>query len=80
MMAFIVGALKILAPLSVATIVFAEALGVSPGQVASLFKHRPGLMLRSLLAEIVAVPAAGAAYVAWRPRGLTPASRAAPAS
>jgi bile acid:Na+ symporter, BASS family len=55
--------LKIVTPLSVATIVFAEALGISPGQVASFFKDRPGLMLRSLVAAIVVVPAAALALV-----------------
>jgi BASS family bile acid:Na+ symporter len=54
----IIDALRIIAPLSVALIVFAEALGIAPSQVAAYFKDRPVVMLRALVATLVLVPAA----------------------
>ena len=54
----IVEALKIVAPLSVALVVFAEALGIAPQQVAAYFKDRPVVMLRALAAALILVPAA----------------------
>jgi BASS family bile acid:Na+ symporter len=54
----IIDALRIVAPLSVALIVFAEALGIAPSQVVAFFKDRPAVMLRSVFAALVLVPAA----------------------
>jgi BASS family bile acid:Na+ symporter len=45
------------APLSVALIVFAEALAIAPSGVVAYVKQRPGTMLRSLLAALVLAPA-----------------------
>jgi BASS family bile acid:Na+ symporter len=53
----IIEILKIVAPVSVALIVFAQGLGIAPGQVLGYWKERPGLMLRSLVAMLVLVPA-----------------------
>src|SRR5688572_21123755 len=54
----IIDVLRIVAPLSVALIVFAEALGIAPKQVVACFKDRPVVMLRALVAALVLVPAA----------------------
>ena len=54
----IIEGLKIIAPLSVALIVFAEALGISPAGVVAFFRDRPVVMLRSLVAALILVPAA----------------------
>ena len=54
----IIEGLKIIAPLSVALIVFAEALGISPAGVVAFFRERPVVMLRSLVAALILVPAA----------------------
>jgi BASS family bile acid:Na+ symporter len=54
----IVDALRIVAPLSVALIVFAEALRIAPIRVAAFVKEHPLVMLRSLVAALVLVPAA----------------------
>ena len=59
----IIEGLKIVAPLSVALIVFAEALGISPGGVVAFFRDRPLVMLRSLVAALVLVPAAALALI-----------------
>ncbi|HTO84079.1 MAG TPA: bile acid:sodium symporter, partial [Methylomirabilota bacterium] len=53
----IVDILKVIAPLSVALIVFCQGLVTSPGKVAAYFRERPWLMLRSLVAVLVLVPA-----------------------
>lgn len=53
----IIEGLKIVAPLAVALIVFAEALGISPRRVLAFFLDRPLVMLRSLAAALVVVPA-----------------------
>jgi len=50
--------LKFIAPLSVALIVFAEALGIAPSRVVAYFRDRPLVMLRSLAAALILVPAA----------------------
>lgn len=50
--------LKIVAPVSVALIVFSQGLGIAPGRVVAYFREQPGLMLRSLLATLVLVPLA----------------------
>jgi BASS family bile acid:Na+ symporter len=55
--------LKIVAPLSVALIVFAQGLGIAPSQVVIYLKERPWLMLRSLVAALVLVPAAALALI-----------------
>ena len=54
----IIEGLKIVAPLSVALIVFAEALGIAPSGVVAFFRDRPLVMLRSLAAALILVPAA----------------------
>lgn len=59
----IIPTLKIIAPISVALIVFAQGLKVSPTQVMDYFKDRPGLILRSLFAVLVLVPAAALAII-----------------
>jgi BASS family bile acid:Na+ symporter len=48
--------LKIIAPFSVAFIVFSQALGISPSRVAAYFHEKPGLVFRSLIASLVLVP------------------------
>lgn len=60
---FILPILKIIGPLSVALIVMAQALKISPGPVVAYFKDRPGTMLKSLLAVLVVVPVAGLAII-----------------
>jgi BASS family bile acid:Na+ symporter len=55
--------LKIVAPLSVALIVFAQGLGIPPRGVARYFSERPGVLLRSLFAVLVLVPAAALAIL-----------------
>ena len=57
----IITILQILAPISVALIVFAQGLKISPSQVMIYFKERPWTMLRSLVAVLVLVPAAALA-------------------
>ena len=59
----IIEGLKIVAPLSVALIVFAEALGISPSGVVSFIRDRPLVVLRSLLAALILVPAAALALI-----------------
>jgi bile acid:Na+ symporter, BASS family len=54
----IIDALRVIAPLSVALIVFAEALRIEPNQVVACFKNRPLVMLRALVASLILVPAA----------------------
>jgi BASS family bile acid:Na+ symporter len=54
----IIDALRIIAPLSVALIVLAEALDIAPNQVLAYFKDRPIVMLRALVAALILVPAA----------------------
>jgi BASS family bile acid:Na+ symporter len=55
--------LKLLAPLSVATIVFAQGLGIAPRQVLDMFQGRLGLMTRILVAVLVLVPVAALAIL-----------------
>jgi len=59
----IITILQIVAPLAVAFIVFAQGLKISPSQVMIYFKERPWLMLRSLAAVLVLVPAAALAII-----------------
>jgi bile acid:Na+ symporter, BASS family len=54
----IITILKITTPFSVAFLVFAQGLQVSPSQVMTYFRERPGLILRSLVAVLVLVPLA----------------------
>ncbi len=58
MQEFIQGILQILAPLSVAAIVFSQGLGISPLRVLAYFRERPGMVLRALLGALVLVPMA----------------------
>jgi len=46
----IITILKIVAPLCVTFVVFAQGLQISPSQVMVYFKERPWLILRSLVA------------------------------
>jgi BASS family bile acid:Na+ symporter len=55
--------LKIVAPLSVACLVFAQGLSIAPSLVLDLFKGRLGLMLRIVVAVVVLVPAAALAIL-----------------
>lgn len=55
--------LKIVAPVSVGLIVFAQGLGIAPRQVWTYFREQSGLMLRSLIATLVLVPAAALALI-----------------
>jgi BASS family bile acid:Na+ symporter len=59
----IIAFLKIAAPLCVALSVFAAGLEISPSRVLGYFKERPGLILRSLFAVLVLVPAAALAII-----------------
>jgi BASS family bile acid:Na+ symporter len=59
----IIAILKIVAPLSVALIVFAQGLKIPMGQVTAYFKERPAIMLRSLVAVLVVVPAVALAII-----------------
>src|SRR5262245_19460106 len=54
----IITTLRVIAPLTVALIVFAQGLSISPSRVVAYFKERPGVMLSSLLATLVLVPTA----------------------
>jgi BASS family bile acid:Na+ symporter len=47
----------------VALIVFAEALGISPSGVVAFFRDRPTVMVRSLAAALILVPAAALALI-----------------
>jgi predicted Na+-dependent transporter len=58
-----VGIVTIGAPVCVALIVFAQSLGIAPGGVASYFIDRPWVMLRSLVAALVVVPAVALALI-----------------
>ena len=57
MTALLLDALTVIAPVSVALVVLAQGLSISPRQVAAYFRKRPGLMLRSLAAQLMLVPA-----------------------
>jgi BASS family bile acid:Na+ symporter len=59
----IVEILKIVAPLSVALIMFAQGLRIASSEVFGYWKERPGLMLRALIAVLVLVPAAALALI-----------------
>jgi bile acid:Na+ symporter, BASS family len=59
----IVSCIKVAAPLSVAAVMFAQGLGIAPNLVASYFRTRPWLLLRSLVAAVVLVPAAALAII-----------------
>lgn len=59
----VVEILEIVAPVSVALVVFAEAVAIEPNLVARFFKERPALILRSFVAALVLVPAAALALI-----------------
>jgi predicted Na+-dependent transporter len=61
----IIEILKVIAPISVALIVFAQGLKISPGDVLADFMQRPGRMLLSLGAVLVLVPAAALGIILW---------------
>ena len=52
-----------LTPITVALLVFSEGLSISPRKVVTFFREQPGLMLRSLVATLVLVPAAAVALI-----------------
>ena len=52
----VVEILKIVAPVSVALIVFAQGLGIAPKAIMTYFTEWPWLMLRSLVAALVCHP------------------------
>jgi bile acid:Na+ symporter, BASS family len=60
---FLLDALKLVAPLSVACIVFAQGLATAPSLVLDVFKWRLGLVPRILIAGLVLVPAAALAIL-----------------
>jgi BASS family bile acid:Na+ symporter len=55
--------LKVIAPLSVALIVFAQGLKISSGEVMNYFKERPWLIVRSLIAVLILVPLVALAVI-----------------
>jgi bile acid:Na+ symporter, BASS family len=55
--------LKIVAPLSVALIVFAQGLRTRPSKVLTYFRDQPLLLLRSIATTLVLVPAAALALL-----------------
>src|SRR4051812_23813119 len=60
--------LRVVIPLAVACVVFAQGLSIAPRLVLAYFNERPGLMLRSLVAALVVVPAVALALIlALRP-------------
>jgi bile acid:Na+ symporter, BASS family len=63
MQEIIISILKIIAPLSVALIVFAQGLKISPRQVAIYFKEKPWLLTKSLFAILIIVPAFALAII-----------------
>jgi bile acid:Na+ symporter, BASS family len=59
----IIQIIKIVSPLAVALVVFAQGLGIAPNQVWAYFRERPWLVLRSLAAALVLVPIAALALI-----------------
>jgi BASS family bile acid:Na+ symporter len=59
----IIEALRIVAPLSVALIMFAETLAIAPSKVVAVFRDQPAVMARSLVAALILVPAAALALI-----------------
>jgi bile acid:Na+ symporter, BASS family len=59
----IITILQIIAPLSVALIVFAQGLKISPKQVGIYFKEKPWLLTKSLFAILIIVPAFALAII-----------------
>jgi BASS family bile acid:Na+ symporter len=59
----ILSILKIIAPLSVALIVFAQGLKISSREVIKYFKEKPWLIVRSLIAVLIIVPAVALAII-----------------
>jgi BASS family bile acid:Na+ symporter len=55
--------LKIVAPLSVAFVVFSQGLGTAPGRVAAYLRDQPGVLVRAMLASLVLVPLAALALI-----------------
>jgi len=55
--------IRILATLSVAAVVFSQGLGISPRLVRGYFRERPWMIVRSLLAALVVVPAISLALI-----------------
>jgi BASS family bile acid:Na+ symporter len=55
--------LKVAAPISVALLMFAQGLAIDPKWVGSYFRERPWLILRSVIAALVLVPAAALAVI-----------------
>jgi bile acid:Na+ symporter, BASS family len=59
----IIQIIKIVAPIAVALVVFAQGLGISPGQVWAYFRERPWVILRALAAALVLVPIVALALI-----------------
>jgi len=59
----IIEILKIIAPFSVAFIVFSQGLGISPSRVAAYFREKPRLVIRALFASLVLVPVTALALI-----------------
>jgi BASS family bile acid:Na+ symporter len=59
----ILNILKVIAPLSVALIVFAQGLKISSGEVMNYFKEKPWLIVRSLIAVLILVPVVALAII-----------------
>ena len=63
MIEIIIAIVKIMAPVSVALIVFTQALKIPPGEVIAFFRERFGLILFSLITMLVIIPAVTLAII-----------------
>src|SRR5271167_2084907 len=63
MKGLVVEILKIVAPIAVGLVVFAQGLGIAPNTVLTYFMKQSRILLRSLIAALVLVPAAALALV-----------------
>lgn len=59
----VIAIVKIIAPVSVALIVFAQALKIPPRQITVFFREHPLLMLRALVTMLIIVPASAVAII-----------------
>jgi bile acid:Na+ symporter, BASS family len=59
----IINIVRIVAPLAVALVVFAQGLGIGPSQVSAYFRERPWRLVRSLLAALILVPMVALALI-----------------
>lgn len=63
MKGLVVEILKVMAPIAVGLVVFAEGLGIAPNTVVTYFMKQSWTLARSLIAALVLVPAAALALV-----------------